>query len=97
MNQPGHKKPFAAMAQAKQPQRGDENFYVLSVRTRDEERCWEEWMSFIGTYETLSRQFNLKNLPPGMVLRKGADARRYLARAFKAEEDYQRSKTGGLE
>jgi hypothetical protein len=79
---------------AKQPQIEPDVFCVLSIRTRDEERCWEEWLSFVGTYQTLSRQFDLKNLKPGMYLRKGEDARRYLEKAFKAESDYQR-KTGG--
>jgi hypothetical protein len=90
-----HKKPFAAMPKSKQPQREPDDFYVITFRTRDEDRCWEEWMSFIGTYESLSRQFNLEDLPLGVFLRKGADARRYLARAFQAEKDYQRVKARG--
>ena len=73
----------------------DDDFYIVSIRF-SEEPAWEEWVSVIGTRQTVSQQFDLDNLPPGAVLRKGAEARRYLVRAFKAEQDYQRSKAGGL-
>jgi len=69
-----------------------DNFYIVSVRF-SEEPGWDEWVSIFGTRETVSQQFDLDNLPPGAVLRKGAEARRWLASAAKAEADYQR-KTG---
>jgi len=72
----------------------DDDFYVLSIRFAEEPQ-WDEWVSVIGTRETVSQQFDLGNLPPGAVLRKGAEARRWLASAAKAEADYQRSKAGG--
>jgi hypothetical protein len=72
----------------------DDDFYVLSIRFA-EEPDWEEWVSVIGTHQTVSQQFDLENLPPGAVLRKGAEARRWLASAAKAEANYQRSKAGG--
>jgi len=74
----------------------DDDFYIVSIRF-SEEPAWEEWVTILGTRQTVSQQFDLDNLPPGAVLRKGAEARRYLASAAKAEADYQQSKTGGLE
>jgi hypothetical protein len=72
----------------------DDNFYIVSVRF-SEEPGWDEFVSVVGTRETVSQQFDLDNLPPGAVLRKGAEARRWLASAAKAEAEYQRSKAGG--
>jgi len=72
----------------------DDDFYVLSIRFA-EEPGYDEWFTILGTRKTVSQQFDLENLPPGAVLRKGAEARRWLASAAKAEADYQRSKAGG--
>src|ERR1700758_5160980 len=72
----------------------DDDFYVVSVRFA-EEPGFDEWVSVLGTRETVSQQFDLDNLPPGAVLRTGPEARRWLASAAKAEADYQRSKAGG--
>jgi len=77
------------------PIHADDDFYIISIRF-SEEPDRDEWVSVIGTRQAVSQQFDLENLPPGAVLRAGEDARRYLAKAFKAEQDYQRSKTGGL-
>ena len=72
----------------------DDDFYIVSIRFSEEPQ-WDEWVSVIGTRHTVSQQFDLENLPPGAVLRKGAEARRWLASAAKAEAGYQRSKSGG--
>jgi hypothetical protein len=67
----------------------DDDFYVLSIRFAEEPQ-WDEWVSAVGTRETVSQQFDLDNLPPGAALRKGAEARRWLASAAKAEEKVAR-------
>jgi hypothetical protein len=72
----------------------NDDFYIVSVRFSEEPE-WDEWVTVFGTRETVSQQFDLDNLPPGAVLRKGAEARRWLALVAKAEASYQRSKTGG--
>jgi hypothetical protein len=82
------------MAPKIKPKDGDD-FYALSIRVRDDDRCWQEWVTIAGSWETLSRRFDLNHVPPNAVLRQGAEARAYLVQALKAELDYQRKTRGG--
>jgi hypothetical protein len=90
---PEKKSPWPATPKKKKS-KPDDDFCVVSVRFA-EEPGFDEWVSVLGTREAVSQQFDLDNLPPGAVLRKGAEARRWLASAAKAEADYQRYRTRG--
>jgi hypothetical protein len=71
----------------------NDDTYVLSIVVCRTRFCWHKRETYIGSYESLSRQFDLKRLPKGAVLLRGKQAEAWLQE--KAEEDRKYRKLYG--